>query len=542
MFVFFLVDDDPAQRSNLRRFFPWERSGFSFAGEASDGELALPTLRFNPPDLLIADLHMPFLDGLELCRLVRREMPQTKLLLIGSNATAEELQKALELGVDCYLPKPLESAQLRRALNRLRRELEEQQQVQEKLSAMEEHSASYVQFLRDQFFSRLVSGTLSLGSAYEEAKSLGLGIELRTECYSFLLCYIRSGSFDAQTLELMQNALQELKLFFQFSDQFHSFARLPIGFSVLVLGSRSSIEREVAFGIQSIRNRMAPLTGRCRWVVASPDPINRFSALPDCYARTYELIAWSYLLPEEQVLTPQRLQKLHGDDLEARLRTLPTPLPLAQDLELFFETGLSEQAEEFARRCASSMGEGAMDITALCLCLLLRVRAAAVSYVHSLSLPQEELLSAVDHLPSIDLVVGRSNVVYYLTALLRRAVELRERVQGGRYHEAVQRGIRWIQGHLSSPELNLSQTAKAAGISPNYFSTLFRQELGVHFAAYVTQLRMEQATELLRTTDLPVHQVGLRVGYQNARYFSSQFRQNVGCTPLEYRARESKRS
>jgi hypothetical protein len=91
----------------------------------------------------------------------------------------------------------------------------------------------------------------------------------------------------------------------------------------------------------------------------------------------------------------------------------------------------------------------------------------------------------------------------------------------------VQRGIRWIQGHLSSPELNLSQTAKAAGISPNYFSTLFRQELGVHFAAYVTQLRMEQATELLRTTDLPVHQVGLRVGYQNARYFSDQFRQNV---------------
>ena len=542
MFEFFLVDDNAAQRSALRRTFPWERCGFSFAGEASDGELALPTLRYNPPDLLVTDLHMPFLNGLELCRRVRREMPQTKLLLIGSDATAEELQQALAMGVDCFLPKPVESESLHRALKRLRRELEEREAVQEKLSVLDEHSASYAQFLREQFFSRLVSGTVPIGSVYEEAQSLGLGIELRAECYSFLLCYIRSGSFDAQTLELMQNALQELKLFFQFSDQFHSFAWLPIGFSVLVLGSRSSIEREVAFGIQSIRNRMAPLTGRCRWGVASPDPVNRFSALPDCYAKAYELIAWSFLLPDQQVLTPERLQKLHGDDLEARLRALPAPLPLSRELDLFLETGLPEQAEEFARRCASCMGEGAMDVTALCLYLLLRVRAAVSAYVHSLSVPQDELLRAVDHLPSIDLVVGHSNVVYYLTALLHRAVELREQVQGGRYHQAVQRGMRWIQGHLSSPELNLSQTAKAAGVSPNYFSTLFRQELGVRFAAYVTQLRMEQAAELLRTTDLPVHQVGLRVGYQNARYFSSQFRQNVGCTPLEYRARESKRS
>lgn len=78
----FLVEDEVVIREMIKKMIPWEQYGFELAGEASDGEMALPLILKSKPDLLITDIKMPFMDGLTLCKLVKKELPNIKIVIL----------------------------------------------------------------------------------------------------------------------------------------------------------------------------------------------------------------------------------------------------------------------------------------------------------------------------------------------------------------------------------------------------------------------------------------------------------------------------
>ena len=109
MLKVFLVEDERIMREGLRDSIPWEKYGYVFVGEASDGEMALPLIRKTRPDVLITDIKMPFMDGLALSQIVTSEFPGTKIIIISGYASFEYAQNALKYGVNDYLLKPIVS-------------------------------------------------------------------------------------------------------------------------------------------------------------------------------------------------------------------------------------------------------------------------------------------------------------------------------------------------------------------------------------------------------------------------------------------------
>ena len=107
MLKVFLVEDESLIREGLRDEIPWEQYGFRFAGEAADGEMALPLIRKTRPDVLITDIKMPFMDGLSLSKVVHMELPKTKIVIISGYDDFEYARQAIEVGVDQYLLKPI---------------------------------------------------------------------------------------------------------------------------------------------------------------------------------------------------------------------------------------------------------------------------------------------------------------------------------------------------------------------------------------------------------------------------------------------------
>ena len=103
MIKVFLVEDEIVIRESIREMVPWNEYGFEFAGEASDGEMALPLVRDIKPDLLITDIKMPFMDGLTFCRLVKKELPDTKIIIISGHDDFSYAQQAIALGVEQYI-------------------------------------------------------------------------------------------------------------------------------------------------------------------------------------------------------------------------------------------------------------------------------------------------------------------------------------------------------------------------------------------------------------------------------------------------------
>ena len=123
----FFVEDEIVTREGIRDNVDWKGSGFEFCGEAPDGEMALPLLQTTQPDLLITDIKMPFMDGLELCKMVRERMPWVKIVILSGHDEFEYAQKAINLGVTEYLLKPVTAQDLQRVLHRIAEQIDREQ-------------------------------------------------------------------------------------------------------------------------------------------------------------------------------------------------------------------------------------------------------------------------------------------------------------------------------------------------------------------------------------------------------------------------------
>ena len=127
MLKVFLAEDEVIVREALRDSIPWETCGFTFSGEAPDGETALEMVRSIHPDLILTDIKMPFMDGLTFARHVREELPETKIIFISGYDDFEYARQAIEVQADQYLLKPVTRAELVSALGKARERIEEEQ-------------------------------------------------------------------------------------------------------------------------------------------------------------------------------------------------------------------------------------------------------------------------------------------------------------------------------------------------------------------------------------------------------------------------------
>src|SRR5919108_1548589 len=134
----FFVEDEIITREGIRDNVDWQASGFEFCGEATDGEIALPLLRAAQPDVLITDIKMPFMDGLQLSKIVRERMPWVKIIILSGHDEFEYAQKAISLGVTDYLLKPVTVQKLQTVLHKLSAQLDQDRKKQERLKRLQE--------------------------------------------------------------------------------------------------------------------------------------------------------------------------------------------------------------------------------------------------------------------------------------------------------------------------------------------------------------------------------------------------------------------
>ena len=122
----FLVEDEFIVREGIKNM-NWEACGLSFCGEASDGELAFPLIKREQPDIVITDIRMPFMDGLELSRLIKKELPEIKIIILSGHEEFEYAKAAIQIGIEEYLLKPINGDELLQAVNHVAEKIKEEQ-------------------------------------------------------------------------------------------------------------------------------------------------------------------------------------------------------------------------------------------------------------------------------------------------------------------------------------------------------------------------------------------------------------------------------
>ena len=151
----FFVEDEIITREGIRDNVDWRANGFEFCGEASDGEMALPLLRAAQPDVLITDIKMPFMDGLQLSKIVRERMPGVKIIILSGHDEFEYAQKAIHLGVTDYLLKPVTVQKLQAVLQKLSVQLDQERKKQDSLKKLHEQIEDNRTALRERHSAKM---------------------------------------------------------------------------------------------------------------------------------------------------------------------------------------------------------------------------------------------------------------------------------------------------------------------------------------------------------------------------------------------------
>ena len=149
MYSVFIVDDEGIVREGIRNKIDWENTDFSVAGEAADGEIALSMIQDIKPDILITDIKMPFMDGLELAKMVKKSQPWVRIIILSGHDEFEYAKKAISLGIDDYLLKPFTSEEVISSLKKSAALIDKERQ---QLSFMTEMKKDNIRKSNQEFY------------------------------------------------------------------------------------------------------------------------------------------------------------------------------------------------------------------------------------------------------------------------------------------------------------------------------------------------------------------------------------------------------
>lgn len=536
----FLVEDESIIRETLRDTVPWAQCGYSFVGEAGDGEMALPLIRQVKPDVLITDIRMPFMDGLALSKLVLQEFPQMKVIIISGYDDFEYARQAIGIGVERYLLKPITKNTLMTVLDEVKEKIDGERARQNYMAQFQREAQDYEQYARRRLFEQIVSGQLSVPQIYEKAEKLEL--DLRAEAFTIALISAvpdRHGMSDAYS-EPNARIRDGLVAHFLKYPEYILFRWNLTTYAVMIKSDCDKIEETIRRCLHKVQELYEAYSVGQSWYAAVGTPTRRLSTLPECFDEVSRLWAYRHIMPSQHILTAETVSLLTGTDEEHDLSDLDVSKLNPSVLTGVLQDGSAQEVSSFVEEYILGM-EDALRFKPFCQYLMLSVRFTATEFVKGLDVSQKEFLAALSCPDMVGQSVTTDDLKRYLSDILLRAIELRDKAAGTQYRSLLKEAVQYIDANFQNEDISLNRVAKEVNISANYLSAVFSQEMGTTFVEYLTGKRMEKARELLQAAELRSGEIALKVGYKDPHYFSFLFKKTQGCTPREYRAGKGKK-
>ena len=538
----FLVEDEVVIREMIKKMIPWEQYGFELAGEASDGEMALPLILKSKPDLLITDIKMPFMDGLTLCKLVKKELPDIKIVILSGYDDFNYAKQAINIGVEDYLLKPITKNAFIERLEEIHNRYEHEKTQKEYYEKFKLEMQEYERNASRDFFESLVRADFDLEEIYRRADRLNLDIV--AEAYNILIftpdasdssCNSSEGysDWEAEVHKKIENYFLSHPVAMLFRHQVFSYA-------ILVKGQRDTIKKNTCECVETIQKIMEETRANVDWFVAVGEEADRLSKIKQSYhtaARTY---AFRYLY-DGHILYYNMLEQVKENSADTskteavQLKNVNINALNPEILQKFLSSGLEDEVDSFVHDYFHAIGREPMESLVLRNYVVLNVRFSVLSFLKKIGYDDTELSRE-----ETDDVVKKTSQsteasVAYAEEVLKRAIAIRDENAGSQNRSVLKQAIDFIDGHYMDEEISLNRVAHAANVSANHFSALFSQNMGQTFIEYLTSLRMDKAKELLRCTSKRSSEIAGEVGYKDAHYFSYLFKKTQGVTPSEYR-------
>jgi two-component system response regulator YesN len=525
LYKVFLVEDEIVTRDGIRDNVNWKAAGFEFCGEASDGEIALPLIESEQPDVLITDIKMPFMDGLQLCKIIRERMPWIKIIILSGHDEFHYAQSAIKLGVSEYLLKPISAAEILAVLQKVTAVLDQEREEREKLKRLQNQIKNNLALQREKLLLQLVVGGVSSSEAIEQCQQLGLNII----AHYYLVVLIKIDLHETipqlqynqyqQTQNIVANLIstypgsfltktsaEELLLIIngENSEQLEQDSQFLA--KLIKQEIENDISCQVTVGVGSLQQRLTDISH------SFVDALTRVNK-----AATGEL--------------------RDGNGLVAQLKLDQTAV------EHYLKCGLFDEFEDFFDKNLEPLCQAALQSYLVKHYFFVDILLTTAQFVSEL---EGEVTAVIPEIQNVENFLMNVKTATQMKSAIKKIFSAALSFRNGQARpertSLIHTAKTYIDNHFTDPNLMLTDVADRINLSPSHFSVVFSSEIGESFKDYLTRLRIERAKELLRTTNLKCSEIAYQSGYKDPHYFSHVFKKNTGLPPQQFRQQPQKRN
>lgn len=509
----FIADDELIIRQGLMCIIDWEELGFQIIGEASNGEDALHAIIEKTPDVVMLDIRMPKLTGLEVVEKARKHGYTGKIIILSGYSEFSYAQKAIRYGVEYYLTKPIDETELYDTISEIKETLLKEQ------NDSPIFDEEYLARTRNMVLYDVLTGHIR-PNALEAVK-----LHLDSDCYQVVI--YESYSHHASNMRYPFSELLNVT-----NEDNFSYEQILLDKNQVLLLKGTFIQekfREFLAHYESEQKpqKNSPLDslfiayGR---IIYAPEDIHI------SYNEALQLLNRRFFCEHRQHTIGYEMLP----DMESQASFVLDESALKEYLEKFvgyIQAGGRNQVAEALNELEKKLycsGDDIHKIKLFLTDLYLSIKERITHLYHNISIP----------FPGNAEIISRINEKYYLYEIILLFSEQFEIIMQTAFNSSagnVMDDIIYYIEHNYMDNIKLETIAPLFGYNSSYLGKLFAKKVGIGFNAFVDHIRIEHSKELLKNTDLKVYEIAEKVGYRNVDYFHTKFKKYVEQSPAEFR-------
>lgn len=526
-----IVDDEEEIRQGIIKKIDWETYGFKIVGDAENGEDALEKAEKLQPDIVMTDIKMPFMNGLELGEKLKDLMPSTKIIIFSGSDDFEYAKKAIKINALGYVLKPINSMELIEVLKKLKKQIDEEYNEKKNIENLKKYYEESLPLFKEKFLVGAIEGRVKFKTWKEEAKKIGLEFDFPFNVIGVIHCDNYIGNEKDNIFEEEFKYISIKNICDDIIKDYCEYESFIYSGLVVVIGKLSSKEDVYKFikGINEVCSRSERIMDM-KVSAGIGNVCNDFEQIRFSYKEAKNALHYRIILGTGKGIYIEDVEPDNGVNIqfdENDERTLINTIKIksSKDIE-FIVNNLFKKLEELL------LPFNHYNI------YLIEITTGLLKLVKAYNLNIDEVFgenfNCYSHLEKFESIESVKKWFIEKSITINNLIK-RERVDSSKL--LIEKAKQYIHDNYSDSEISVENLCKHLHVSPTYFSTIFKKETKTSFVNYLTSVRLEQAVNLLNTTDYKSYIIAEKVGYPEANYFSYVFKKQYGVPPSKYRNR-----
>ena len=526
MYRLFIVDDEDWIRERLIKTIDWNKIGIEIVGEAGNGRDALEKVGNMAPDIVITDIRMPYISGLDFISQLRQKGSGIKIIIISGYGDFEYAQKAIEFGVHDYMLKPFENEELLKVIDRCVEDIEKEKKIETVLNDLEKKLAENWPILKERFYFDLINGYINKSTVEQNLKFFNIQNKgLNHLCFLIELDKPIESGKDAYLIQIgIKNITQELSSLLGRCEVLS----LQAGEVVAVISSdmqRDKLEKKVQITARKAKSQIFSLFKKTV-TIGIGGICDDILKIVGSFLQAHQALFYKSYLGSNSIYTIENECSLlkgtikHVYSIE-KIKNAVNNTNRADVYKILDELLKSLDIEEMRP----------IDFKVIYLDIVFSIIKSTVEYNNiNKDIPAFDF----NFLNQINEICNFSDFSLYLKEKIEDLISYLEKSHQGKKRKIVRMAIEFIIEHFNE-QITLADVADNVMLNPSYLCKIFKDEMGVSFTNYLRDYRMEKAVKLMEDPTLKIYQIAKKVGYDDVQYFTKIFKAVKSATPNKYR-------